>query len=131
MESIEMPAGLEQRPRYPCDTGAMPLFVFRAVDGRGKMLVQVGKLVADHESIGEMIQTVVRMVHNVHGAGFVLEKVVVCADNKMTELALHAQLVPRCHRDVGRNFLVPAILVVSPEVARSPPEDSAFCFFST
>ena len=63
----------------------MPLFVFRAVDGRGKMLVQVGKLVADHESIGEMIQTVVRMVHNVHGAGFVLEKVVVFADNKMTE----------------------------------------------
>ena len=44
-------------------------------DGRGKMLVQVGKLVADHESIGEMIQTVVRMVHNAHGEGFVLEKV--------------------------------------------------------
>ena len=63
----------------------MPLFVFRAVDGRGKMLVQVGKLVEDHVSIGEIIQTVVRTVHNAHGASFVLEKVIVFPDNKMTE----------------------------------------------
>ena len=62
----------EKLTRPPIDTehpvpqgvlarGAMPFFVFRAVDGRGKLVLQVGKPVGDDESIGKMIQIVMSM----------------------------------------------------------------------